>query len=151
MPVSSVMSLIHNENIDEPRDDQVSTWKYPEDIEDWKKEYYQTTNKRYQAQAASGQCPLTGQLQSAYSLYQLPEGEDATEGKPLSRTQTNPRYTNYTVSFKGTLDHILYEKNKLEVLELLELPSDEVIKSENGLPSTQFPSDHLRIEARFLI
>ena len=40
MPVSSVMSLIHNENIDEPRDDQASTWKYPEDIEDWKKEYY---------------------------------------------------------------------------------------------------------------
>ena len=40
MPVSSVMSLIHNENIDEPRDDQVSTWKYPEDIGDWKREYY---------------------------------------------------------------------------------------------------------------
>ena len=68
-----------------------------------------------------------------------------------NRAETNPNYTNYTVSFKGTLDHILYDRHKLEVLELLELPTDEVIKAEGGLPSTMFPSDHIRIETKFLI
>ena len=94
--------------------------------------------------AWSGHYPLIGQLQSAYSLYQ-------TSDDSLSRADTNPNYTNYTVSFKGTLDHILYEKSHLEVLELLEMPSDDEIKAEGGLPSTKFPSDHMRIEAKFLI
>lgn len=37
-----------------------------------------------------------------------------------------PRFTNYTVSFKGALDHILHN-NKLQVIELLELPQIEDI------------------------
>ena len=40
MPVSSVMSLFHNEDIDNPREDQHSVWKYPEDLADWKKKLY---------------------------------------------------------------------------------------------------------------
>ena len=67
------------------------------------------------------------------------------------RAESNPPYTNYSVSFKGTLDHILFDKNRLQVLELLEMPTDEDIKCETALPSTKFPSDHLRIEAKFLI
>jgi len=40
-----------------------------------------------------------------------------------------PAYTNYTVSFKGALDHIIHN-SKLKVLELLELPKDEEIMAE---------------------
>jgi len=32
-----------------------------------------------------------------------------------------PRFTNYSLKFKGSLDHIMHD-NKLKVLELLELP-----------------------------
>ena len=65
--------------------------------------------------------------------------------------ETMPAYTNYTVNFKGTLDHIFYSKDKLEVTHLLGMPDDRIVAKERGLPSTAFPSDHLRIEAVFKI
>ena len=45
----------------------------------------------------------------------------------------------------------MYNKAKLEVIELLEMPSDFIVKKEGCLPSTVFPSDHMRIEAKFFI
>jgi len=39
----------------------------------------------------------------------------------------------------------------LKLLELLEMPKDSDITAEEALPSKLFPSDHLRIEAKFLI
>ena len=71
--------------------------------------------------------------------------------KQLRRDLANPKFTNYCPDFKGTLDHILYNSSALEVLELLEMPPDEAITKEVALPSTIFPSDHLRIEAKFYI
>jgi len=92
--------------------------------------------------------PLCGKLTSAYSLYNLQE-EDS--GTAVKRDEANPKYTNYCRDFKGTLDHILYSRQTLEVLELLEMPSDAEITQEEALPSTLFPSDHMRIEAKFLL
>jgi mRNA deadenylase 3'-5' endonuclease subunit Ccr4 len=61
----------------------------------------------------------------------------------------HPPATNYTRSFKDTLDHILYNRGAVEVLELLETPDDETLSKEEALPSAVFPSDHLRIQAKF--
>ena len=61
-----------------------------------------------------------------------------------------PQFTNYTVSFKGALDHIMHN-NKLRVIDLLELPKIDDIVLEQALPSSRFPSDHIRIEAKLLI
>ena len=97
--------------------------------------------------------PLAGNLSSVYSLYNLEAqtGENISGYEPIRRDLANPKYTNYCVDFKGTLDHILYNKSKLEVIEFLEMPDESLIPQEGALPSTLFPSDHLRIEAKFFI
>ena len=97
--------------------------------------------------------PLAGNLSSVYSLYNLEAqtGENGSGDELITRDLANPKYTNYCVDFKGTLDHILYNKSKLEVIEFLEMPDESLITQEGALPSTLFPSDHLRIEAKFFI
>ena len=106
--------------------------------------------------------PLAGNLESVYSLYNLgreSEGDETSRTtetnsdtqSQIRRDEANPKFTNYSVDFKGTLDHILYNKQKLEVLEFLEMPPEELITKETALPSTLFPSDHMRIEAKFYI
>lgn len=62
--------------------------------------------------------PLVGNLQSAYNQYNTTS--HITE-ELVTRMHMQPLYTNYTVSFKGALDHILHNE-KLRVLELLEMP-----------------------------
>ena len=57
-------------------------------------------------------------MASAYSLY------NSSEQGEVQRDMANPKYTNYCPDFKGTLDHILYNRESLEVLELLEMPTD---------------------------
>ena len=58
-----------------------------------------------------------------------------------------PKFTNYTENFKGTLDHIFYNKDRLEVTHLLEIPDVSQAGRDKGLPSLLFPSDHVRIES----
>ena len=60
-----------------------------------------------------------------------------------------PMFTNYTESFKGTLDHIFFNKDRLEVTHLLETPDVASVARDRGLPSILYPSDHIRIEAIF--
>lgn len=62
-----------------------------------------------------------------------------------------PMFTNYTEKFYGTLDHILYNADRLEVTHLLETPDVMQAMKEKGLPSLLFPSDHVRIEAIFVL
>ena len=42
----------------------------------------------------------------------------------MRRDYANPPYTNYCPDFKGTLDHILYTNQSLEVAEMLEMPAN---------------------------
>jgi mRNA deadenylase 3'-5' endonuclease subunit Ccr4 len=67
-----------------------------------------------------------------------------------ARAKLQPLYTNYTETFKGTLDHLLHNECLLP-LEMLEIPEEMKLKKEVALPSTLFPSDHVRIEATFVI
>ena len=73
--------------------------------------------------------PLAGNLQSVYSLYNTQDIDSGSEeASSISRDLANPKFTNYCPDFKGTLDHILYNKNTLEVVEFLEMPAEEMIK-----------------------
>ena len=93
-----------------------------------------------------------GNLESVYSLYNSEEREGSgpteIDQEQARRDLANPPFTNYCPDFKGTLDHILYNKKLIEVIGFLEMPSVELIEKEVALPSTLFPSDHMRIEAK---
>ncbi|XP_055389578.1 2',5'-phosphodiesterase 12 isoform X2 [Condylostylus longicornis] len=58
-----------------------------------------------------------------------------------------PTYTNYTHLFSGCLDYIFYQKNNLEVEQVIPLPTDEEIKAHIAIPSVVFPSDHIALVA----
>lgn len=62
-----------------------------------------------------------------------------------------PKFTNYTLGFQGTLDHLFYNNNRLRVVSLLEMPDESQVSREGAIPSTVFSSDHLRIEAVFTL
>jgi CCR4-NOT transcription complex subunit 6 len=67
-----------------------------------------------------------------------------------------PRFTNFTASFKGTLDYIFYTPSRLKILAVSNLPDEHDVASQcsnnntdypaqqpMGLPCASFPSDHL--------
>lgn len=43
------------------------------------------------------------------------------------------------------------DDNQLELVELLDVPTEDVLALETALPSSFFPSDHIRMEAVFKI
>ena len=94
--------------------------------------------------------PIIGNIESAYDYYRL-RSDDTERNKTLTREQTMPVFTNFTRNFYGTLDHLFYNKDKLEVMSLLETPELSDVEREGTLPSTLYPSDHVRIEAVFFI
>ena len=94
-------------------------------------------------------------IRSAYENYKSyfnSEVEDTafpiTENKFNEIADSYPEFTNYTEEFNGNLDYILYSNDKLNVLELLEVPNHIEIKN-SKLPSKNYPSDHLKIAAKF--
>jgi mRNA deadenylase 3'-5' endonuclease subunit Ccr4 len=64
-------------------------------------------------------------------------------------------FTQYADDLKGTFDHIMYAWDEssvqLELLELLDVPTKEVLAKEVAIPSSLFPSDHIRMEALFYV
>ena len=98
-----------------------SLWRPRLDLPQEALEVYEQVSKLFQRKAANGLLdPLVGNLTTAYQFYELPPGRVATD-QTLTRKQTMPTYTNYTVNFKGTLDHILVNE-RFTVLKLLEVP-----------------------------
>jgi len=60
-----------------------------------------------------------------------------------------PRCTNLTREFEGTLDYLWYTKKSLRPVAILDIPSYSCLKEEIGLPSKKFPSDHLPLLCKF--
>jgi mRNA deadenylase 3'-5' endonuclease subunit Ccr4 len=56
---------------------------------------------------------------------------------------------------KGTLDYIFFdplkkeEKDSLILKSIVEIPSEEIVSKQKGLPSDEFGSDHVSIMAVF--
>ena len=149
MPVSSVLSAFYGEDIE---DDETCTWPCPQ-VKRLKSKYVQV-NTLYKRKRQLGHFkPVlgnTGRLQSAYNFYQLPAGKTAYN-ESFSRDDTMPPYTNYKKKFKALLDHIFYNEEGLTLLQLLETPAESELSEYGELPSVKFPSDHIRIEAKFLL
>lgn len=61
-----------------------------------------------------------------------------------------PPFTNYTVTFVGTLDYILFvPSERLKPRTLLALPKPGALEVLGGLPNHNHPSDHLPIGCDF--
>lgn len=59
-----------------------------------------------------------------------------------------PKCTNFTTSFKDTLDHIFFNNKTLKLKKLLKVPDEKTIH-EKTLPNRRHPSDHLPIMCTF--
>ena len=133
-PLSSVMSIMHSEDILESGGGE-SVFRIPADATEQQAKYYNLIARLYRSLRDEGKLSLVdNNLTSAYNKY---------NAGCNSRLESQPAFTNWSVSFKGTMDHIFYN-DKLEVRELLELPSAKEV-----CPNKLFPSDHFRIEAKF--
>lgn len=64
-----------------------------------------------------------------------------------SSFEKEPKFTNFTPDFKGTLDYIFYN-SQLKVSKILEITTEDQIKT-IGLPNSEYPSDHLSLYCEF--
>ncbi|KAF5303450.1 hypothetical protein FQA39_LY19027 [Lamprigera yunnana] len=56
-----------------------------------------------------------------------------------------PKYTKYTIDFKGCLDYIFYDSTSLNVIDCVPLPDESILAKCVALPNEVFPSDHLAL------
>ena len=56
-------------------------------------------------------------------------------------------YTNFTPNFKGCLDYILVQRDRLAVAGVAPVPSAAELAENEGLPAPAFPSDHISLVA----
>ncbi|ELT97737.1 hypothetical protein CAPTEDRAFT_132833 [Capitella teleta] len=56
-----------------------------------------------------------------------------------------PIYTNYVPGFNGCIDYIYIESDKLEVTQVIPMPTHEEVTQYTALPNMVFPSDHIAL------
>jgi len=67
----------------------------------------------------------------------------------VSAYPNEPKFTNYTAHYKGTLDYVLYSKEKLTCLSHLEEVEETQLSKEMALPNSIHSSDHVPLMAEF--
>lgn len=93
-------------------------------------------------------------LMNAYSKYEDIVESDGivdtiqVQHKIVAKTVGFPAFTNFTTTFRSTIDHILHSKS-LALGGLLALPQISQLGGAVALPSKFFPSDHLPLAADF--
>lgn len=88
------------------------------------------------------------QFKSAYDdylLYSNPKN-DINNHMNYYYMRYHPNFTNYTSTFKETIDYIFYS-NSLRKIKIGSFPSEDEINS--FLPDEVYPSDHLKLFAQF--
>lgn len=83
-------------------------------------------------------------LRSAYDVYRNEKRADFN-----NIAENHPEYTTFTHEFVGTLDYLFYTDDKIEVTDLLKCPTNDPEIKNMKLPNHKFPSDHLKVAARF--
>ncbi|XP_056130383.1 2',5'-phosphodiesterase 12 [Lampris incognitus] len=71
--------------------------------------------------------------------------ELASPFPPLLSACGEPAYTNYVGGFHGCLDYIFLEPGKMEVDQVIPLPSHQEVTTHQALPSVAHPSDHIAL------
>ncbi|KAM3849795.1 2',5'-phosphodiesterase 12 [Diretmus argenteus] len=64
---------------------------------------------------------------------------------PLLSACGQPAYTNYVGGFHGCLDYVFIEPDKMEVEQVIPLPSHQEVTTYQALPSVAHPSDHIAL------
>lgn len=93
-------------------------------------------------------------LASAYASVAAAPNSDhgmQRQKRRLDPVSGEPRFTNITKDFRGTLDYILYTTDSLVPSATLELPDDSECrsKSNQGLPNDNWSSDHVALMVEF--
>jgi mRNA deadenylase 3'-5' endonuclease subunit Ccr4 len=124
-PVSSVMSVLHNESLDLAGRSEGSAASTLNDEQLENAHFYDETEQLHERNLKDGKydsIPNKAVFKSAYHYY--------NESSP-SRKKTHPPYTQYAADLKGTYDHIMYtsepEGTHLHLLELLDVPSESTL------------------------
>ncbi|XP_063973714.1 2',5'-phosphodiesterase 12 [Diachasmimorpha longicaudata] len=76
---------------------------------------------------------------------QIIENVSLSHDLSLGSACGTPEYTNFTVEFADCLDYIFYQTDKLEVTQVVPMPSKEELSLHGAIPSIVFPSDHVAI------
>ncbi|XP_071755590.1 2',5'-phosphodiesterase 12 [Centroberyx gerrardi] len=64
---------------------------------------------------------------------------------PLLSACGQPAYTNYVGGFHGCLDYVFIQPGKMEVEQVIPLPSHQEVTTHQALPSVAHPSDHIAL------
>lgn len=90
-----------------------------------------------------------GILQPAGKLaHQLPICSAYSRGpKDILGEYSEPRWTNFSREFKGTIDYIFYTQGSLEPVALLEISEPMY---EGPLPNVTWSSDHIALGSEFV-
>ncbi|KAG7209391.1 hypothetical protein KM043_015487 [Ampulex compressa] len=97
---------------------------------------YRLINEKYVSEKCSDWCSNPNEIVEDLSL---------THQVNLSSAYGTPEYTNYTPTFMACLDYIFYQKDNLEVIQTVPIPSKEEVSLHEGLPSIVCPSDHISL------
>ncbi|KAK0084782.1 hypothetical protein PV326_006154 [Microctonus aethiopoides] len=73
------------------------------------------------------------------------DGVSLVHDLSLASACGTPEYTNFTIEFADCLDYIFYESNKLNVTQVVPMPSKDELTLHGAIPSVVFPSDHIAI------
>jgi CCR4-NOT transcription complex subunit 6 len=99
-------------------------------------------------------------LSSAYATAARPDAAGGADGAARERLRERldcggtgePRFTNCTRDFVGTLDYLFFTRDSLAPTALLELPDEAALRGPRGtgaLPSAVASSDHVALMAAF--
>jgi RNA exonuclease NGL2 len=91
-------------------------------------------------------------LRSVYSNYQL-LAPNAYSTLPAPPYTGEPPFTNFTDSFKGTLDYIFVKEGESKIVpqKLMDFPPLVELETNTALPNDVFSSDHLSIMCEFCV
>ena len=103
------------------------------------------------AYASASIAPPSEPVVSSASGGQEEDPASVRQRRRLDPNTREPRFTNMTRDFKGTLDYILYSKNSLVPSATLELPDESEVKTRanSKLPNDVWSSDHIALMAEF--
>ncbi|KAL4441485.1 hypothetical protein ABPG77_001989 [Micractinium sp. CCAP 211/92] len=100
---------------------------------------------------------LQHQLPLASAYAAVAAAPDADHGMQRQKRRLDPgtgepRFTNITKDFRGTLDYVLYTTDSLVPGAALELPDESECRSKSnaGLPNDNWSSDHVALMVEFM-
>jgi mRNA deadenylase 3'-5' endonuclease subunit Ccr4 len=132
--------------------------KFMEDLKNPHRQDFSLTRKVSYCQLLTfEQANETHDFQSAYDDYKLfvkrksalnPNKRINFSNSKNCLKHTHPNITSCTEYFKNTIDYIFHSKS-FQLIKILKLPESKIVFEEGFLPSSKFPSDHLKLYAEY--